>query len=160
VRNLPHQLVEAFTSTLETVAEADLLVHVVDASAADPEGQMLAVRTVLDDIEANRVPELLVFNKADLTTEAKRLVEQHPASVSISALTGEGIEEFLQTVGDRLRALTTVTELFIPYERGDMAAAAHREGEVVSESHEDAGVRLRVRLDAGASGKLAPWVVA
>jgi len=158
VRNLPHQLVEAFKSTLETVAEADLLVHVVDASAPDPEGQMLAVRTVLDDIDAASVPELLVFNKADLSTEAKRLVE--PGSVAISALTGEGIEEFLQTVGDRLRALTTVTELFIPYERGDMLAAAHREGEVVSEAHEDSGVRVRARLDAGASGKLAPWVVA
>ncbi|MCU1345942.1 MAG: GTP-binding protein [Acidimicrobiia bacterium] len=159
VRNLPHQLVEAFKSTLETVAEADLLVHVVDASAPDPDAQMLAVRTVLDSIEAASVPELLVFNKADLTTEAKRLVEQHPASIAISALTGEGIEDFLRTVGDRLRALTTVVELFIPYERGDMLAAAHREGEVVSESHEDDGVRIRARLDGGASGKLAPWLV-
>jgi GTP-binding protein HflX len=160
VRNLPHQLVEAFKSTLETVAEADLLIHVVDSSAPDPDGQISAVRTVLDEIGASAVPEFLVFNKSDRTSDAKRLVDLHQASVAISALTGQGIVEFLQTLGDRLRALTSVVELFIPYDRGDMVAAAHREGEVVSESHEDAGVRLRARLDAGGSGKLAPWVVA
>src|SRR5438045_3423941 len=91
VRKLPHQLVEAFRSTLEVVKESHLLLHVVDASAPDPELQIDAVRTVLDEIGAAEVPELLAFNKADVTTEGKRLVERHPGSVAMSALTGEGV---------------------------------------------------------------------
>src|SRR3954470_21345776 len=83
VRKLPHQLVEAFRSTLEVVKESDLLVHVVDASAPDPEQQIDAVRTVLDEIGAAEVPELLAFNKADVTAEGKRLVERHPGSAAM-----------------------------------------------------------------------------
>jgi GTPase len=160
VRRLPHGLVEAFKSTLETVAEADLLVHVVDASAADPQAQIDAVRTVLAEIDAQRVPELLVFNKADLAAEeAIRLAKLHPGSVSVSAQTGGGIEIFLQTLGDRLRALANVVELVIPYDRGDVLAAVHREGEVVSTVHTDDGVRVRARLDEAAAGRLAEFAV-
>ncbi len=104
VRKLPHQLVEAFRSTLEVVTESDLLVHVVDSVSPDPEGQIDAVRSVLDEIGAGAVPELLAFNKGDVSTEASRLAERHPGSVSISALTGEGIVELLTAIGDRLRA--------------------------------------------------------
>ena len=137
VRRLPHGLVEAFKSTLETVAEADLLVHVVDASAPDPQAQIDAVRTVLAEIDAQRVPELLVFNKADLAgEEATRLAKLHPGSVAVSARTGAGVELLLQAIGDRLRALANVVELVIPYERGDVLAAVHREGEVVSTAHD------------------------
>ncbi len=158
VRRLPHGLVEAFKSTLETVAEADLLVHVVDASAADPQAQIDAVRTVLAEIDAQRVPELLVFNKADLAAEeAIRLAKLHPGSVAVSAQTGAGIEVLLQTLGDRLRALANVVELVIPYERGDVLAAVHREGEVVSTVHTDDGVRVRARLDEAAAGRLAEF---
>jgi GTP-binding protein HflX len=160
VRRLPHGLVEAFKSTLETVAEADLLVHVVDASAADPQSQIDAVRTVLAEIDAQKVPELLVFNKADLAAEeAIRLAKLHPGSVAVSAQTGAGIETFLQTLGDRLRALANVVELVIPYERGDVLAAVHREGEVVSTAHTDDGVRVRARLDEAAAGRLAEFAV-
>src|SRR3954464_7094493 len=130
VRRLPHALVEAFKSTLETVAEADLLVHVVDASAPDPQAQIDAVRTVLAEIDAQRVPELLVFNKADLAgEEAGRLAKLHPGSVAVSARTGAGVDLLLQTMADRLRALANVVELGIPYERGDVLAPAPREGE-------------------------------
>ena len=133
VRNLPHGLVEAFKGTLEVAARADYLVHVVDASAADPLGQIAAVRTVLDEIDAETVPELLVFNKADLAPEvAKQLVEDHPGSVAVSAITGEGTDQFLRVLGDRLRTLTAIAELEIPYDRGDVLASVHREGEVVS----------------------------
>ncbi len=90
VRKLPHQLVEAFKSTLETVASSDLLVHVVDASAADPDGQIDAVRVVLREIDGDQVPELIVFNKIDIAKDAERLVELHPGSVAISAKTGRG----------------------------------------------------------------------
>jgi GTP-binding protein HflX len=160
VQRLPHQLVEAFKSTLETVAEADLLVHVVDASSADPQRQIDAVHTVLDDIGAREVPELFVFNKADLAAdEAKRLVHEHHGSVALSALSGDGVDEFLQTLGDRLRALTAVTELFIPWDRGDALAAVHREGEVLTTSESDGGTTVRARLDPASRGKLAEFLV-
>jgi GTP-binding protein HflX len=157
VRKLPHQLVEAFKSTLEMVASADLLVHVVDASAPDPDGQIDAVRVVLREIEGDRVPELIVFNKIDVAKDAEHLVETHPGSVAISAKTGEGIDHLLLTLGDRLRAMSTVVELVIPYERGDVLAELHREGEIVSESHDDEGVRIRARLDPAARGRLAEF---
>ena len=149
IRKLPHGLVEAFKSTLEIVNEADLLVHVVDASAYDPEDQIDAVREVLEEIDAGRIPELVCFNKLDRAPDAaKRLVERHPGSVAVSALTGDGLDVLLRTIGDRLRALADVVELLIPYERGDLLAAVHREGEVASESHEEGGIRVRARLDA------------
>ena len=152
VRKLPHQLVEAFRSTLEVVKESDLLVHVVDSSAASPEAQIDAVRSVLAEIGAEQVPELLAFNKADLASDADRLAARYPGSVVLSALTGEGIDEFLQAIGDRLRALADVVELVVPFERGDVLAAVHREGEVLVESHSESAVRLRVRVDqAGAA---------
>jgi GTP-binding protein HflX len=160
VRRLPHGLVEAFKSTLETVGEADLLIHVVDASAADPQTQIDAVHTVLVEIGAQQVPELLVFNKADLASEeASRLVKLHPGSVAVSAHTGDGIDGLLQALADRLRALANVVELIIPYERGDVLAAVHREGEVVSTAHTDDGVRVRARLDDAAAGRLAEFAV-
>ena len=147
VRKLPTQLVEAFRSTLEEVAEADLLVHVVDASAADPEAQMHAVRHVLREIGADEVPELLAFNKSDLAgEEVKRLLDRHPGAVALSAATGEGVDGLLEAVGERLRLLSRTVEMLVPYERGDVVAALHRLGEVLSEHHEDDATRLRVRL--------------
>ncbi len=160
VRRLPHGLIESFKSTLEVASEADFLVHVVDASAADPEGQIAAVRVVLAEIEADSVPELIVFNKADLVPAAiQRLVDDHEGSVAISAATGEGIDDFLATLADRLRTITAPVELLIPYERGDVLAAVHREGEVVSSSHEEGGVRVRARLADASAGRLAELVV-
>jgi GTP-binding protein HflX len=160
VQRLPHGLVEAFKSTLETVAEADLLVHVVDASSPDPDAQMEAVRTVLAEIAAERVPELVVFNKADRAPEeAARLAKLHSGSVAMSARTGAAVDVFLRALGDRLRALAHVVELVIPYDRGDIVAAVHREGEVVSSAHEEYGVRIRARLDPAAAGRLAEYVV-
>ncbi|MDQ6928223.1 MAG: GTPase HflX, partial [Actinomycetota bacterium] len=152
VRKLPHQLVEAFRSTLDEVAEADLLIHVVDGAAADPESQMQAVRAVLGEIGANEVPELVAFNKADLLgaaaqPEIERLVDRYPGSVVVSAATGNGLDDLLVAVGDRLRALSNVVDLLVPYDRGDVIAAVHRQGEVLSESHEDEATRLRARLD-------------
>jgi GTP-binding protein HflX len=161
VRRLPHGLVEAFKSTLETVAEADLLIHVVDASAPDPQSQIDAVHSVLAEIDADRVPELLVFNKADVAAEeAARLAKLHPGSVAVAAITGEGLDDLLRVLSDRLRALATVVELLVPSERGDVLAAVHREGEVVSQTHTDDGVRVRARLDDAAAGRLSEFAVA
>ena len=161
VRSLPHGLVEAFKGTLEVAALADYLVHVVDASAPDPEGQIAAVREVLSEIHAAEVPELVVFNKVDLAPEAAHdLVEDHVGSVGVSAVTGQGIELFLRTLADRLRALTTVFDLLIPYERGDVLASVHREGEVVSTTEDADGFRVRARLSDASAGRLSEFVVA
>ena len=162
VRNLPHQLVEAFKSTLTEVANADLLVHVVDASSVDPEGNMRAVEIVLEELGANLVPQMVVFNKADVAwpADVDRLLERYHGSVRISAVTGDDIDDFLEELGDRLRSLTSVVELLVPYSRGDIVAAVHREGEVLLEAHEDGGTRLRARLDHAGAGKLAEFVVA
>src|SRR6185503_9897625 len=135
VRKLPHQLIEAFQSTLEVVRESDLLVHVVDSTAPDPREQIEAVRSVLAEIGAADVPELLAFNKSDVAPEVKRLVDRHVGSVAVSALTGSGFDDLLAAVGERLRALAQVVELVVPYERGDIVAAVHRAGEVLSEDH-------------------------
>ncbi len=161
VRNLPHQLVEAFKSTLDEVAEADLLIHVVDSSASAPEGNMRAVNEVLEEIKAGSVPQLIVFNKSDVAwpEDVARLIERYSGSVALSAVTGEGIDGFLRELSDRLRALTNVVELLVPYERGDIVAAIHREGEVLVEAHEEGGTRLRARLDQAASGAFAAFVV-
>jgi GTP-binding protein HflX len=159
VRKLPHQLVEAFRSTLEVVKEADLLVHVVDSTSPDPEAQIEAVRTVLAEIGAAEVPELLAFNKADATREAKRLADRHPGSVVISALTGDGLEDLLVAVGDRIRAAARVIDLVVPYERGDVLAAVHREGEVLVETHEPTGARLRVRVDDAGAARFSEFAV-
>ena len=161
VRRLPHGLIEAFKSTLEIATEADFLVHVVDGSVADPEGQIDAVHTVLAEIGADTVPELLVFNKSDLDKPATtNLVARHQGSVAVSAMTGDGITDFLQTLADRLRSLATVVELLIPYERGDILASVHREGEVVSTSDEGTGIRVRARLASASAGRLHEFVTA
>jgi GTP-binding protein HflX len=160
IRKLPHQLVQAFKSTLDVVNAADLLVHVVDASAAVPDEHIAAVHGVLCEIGADRVPQLLAFNKADLTPEAKRLVDTHPGSVALSARTGEGVDDLLRTIGDRLRALTAVVELVVPYDRGDVLAAVHREGEVLVEQPEAGAVRLRARLDDAGRARFEEFVVA
>ena len=160
VRRLPHGLVEAFKSTLEVASSADFLVHVVDCAAPDPEGQIAAVRVVLDEIDALSVPELLVFNKADVEPDvAAELVGNHPGSVAVSALTGEGIANFLRTLGDRLRSISRVVELLVPSERGDVLAAVHREGEVVSTFHDEGGIRVRARLSEASAGRLAEFAV-
>jgi GTPase len=160
VRKLPHQLVQAFRSTLDEVAEADLLIHVVDASTPSPEAHIDAVREVLRQIAADDVPELLLFNKADLADpdRARRLLDRHPGSVLVSAGTGEGIDALLAAVGERLREMTQVVELVVPYDRGDVVAAVHRHGEVVSESHDPEATRLWARIRPEDIGRFREFV--
>ena len=159
VKKLPHQLVEAFKSTLEVSAGADLLLHVVDGSAADPVAHMIAVGQVLAEIEAQDVPQLVVFNKADLAPDVEVLVDRHPGSVAVSAETGEGIDELLVAIGERLRAATDVYELFVPWARGDMLAAAHREGEVIEERPDGDGMRILARFEPASAKRLGEFVV-
>jgi GTP-binding protein HflX len=160
VRRLPHGLIEAFKGTLEVAVKADQLVHVVDASDVDPEGQIGAVREVLREIGADHVPELIVFNKVDLAPDAAEdLLADHPGSVAMSAVTGEGVELMLSTLGDRLRSLTSVAELMVPWSRGDVIAAIHREGAIVSTRDEVEGMRIRARLSGPSLGRLSEWLI-
>ena len=165
VRKLPHQLVEAFKSTLEVAAQVDLLIHVVDSTAIDPQGNMDAVGAVLSEIGAAEVPELLVFNKADGLDAngnpgaAERLARQHPGSVAISAHTGEGTDELFDAIAERLHELSSLYEVFVPWARGDKLAAVHREGEVVSETSEDDGMRIVARLEDASAKRLADFIV-
>ncbi len=161
VRKLPHELVEAFASTLDSVKLADLLVHVVDGSAPDPEGQMAAVRGVLAEIGAAEVPELLVVNKLDQAPdEVKRLAAEHEGAVAVSALTGEGMDLVVRAIADRLRVGDRVVALVIPWARGDVLAAVHREGEVVNQQDGDEGATVHVVLDDAGRARFADYVVA
>jgi GTP-binding protein HflX len=160
IRKLPHQLVQAFKSTLDVAVDADLLVHVVDAGAPDVPGNILAVREVLAEIGAGEVPQLMAFNKSDLApAAAARLVERHEGAVALSAVTGDGVDLLLATIADRLRSLTTVVELVIPYERGDLLAAVHRAGEVLYEAPGEGGMHVRGRFDDAAVGRFSELVV-
>jgi GTPase len=147
VRKLPHQLVEAFRPTLEIVREADLVLHVVDGSTTDPDKQIEAVRSVLAEIGADRIPELLVVNKIDEQTSVSRLTEEHPGAVAVSAKDGTGIDGLLQAIGDRLRIADRVVELVVPFSRGDVLAAVHREGEVVGTRDDEGATVIHVVLD-------------
>ncbi|MBB3021816.1 GTPase HflX [Helcobacillus massiliensis] len=156
VRHLPHELVEAFRSTLEEVADADLLLHVVDAGHPDPEGQIQAVREVLSDIEDFDVPELVVFNKADLAAPETlaRLRSQVQDSVAVSAITGEGIEELREMIAERLPQPTEEVDLVVPYTRGDLVSRVHTTGEMISEEFEENGTHVHARVDGRLAAEL------
>ena len=157
VRKLPHEFVEAFMSTLEIVADADLLMHVVDASVSDCGGQVDAVRDVLDVIGAAEVPELLVFNKLDIATGVEHLLAAYPGSVAVSAATGAGLEDLTAVIGDRLRAAATTAEFVVPFSRGEVMAGLHRSSRVLSETATGDGMRYLVRIDAASAARFAEF---
>jgi GTP-binding protein HflX len=160
IRQLPHGLIESFKSTLEVASEADMLVHVVDGSTTYPEHQITAVREVLAEIGANSVPEFIVFNKADMLEDhGAALVEEYQGSVAVSALTHQGIDVLLRRLADRMRAISRITELVVPFDRGDIVASVHREGEVVSIEEAETGLRIRARLSEASVGRLREFVV-
>ncbi|MGI8433802.1 MAG: GTPase HflX [Nocardioidaceae bacterium] len=156
VRHLPHQLVEAFRSTLEEVGESDLVVHVVDGSHADPEGQIAAVREVFAEIGADSVPELIVVNKSDLADPlvVARLLASEPHAVVVSARTGEGIVNVLAAIEADLPHPSVEVEVLLPYARGDLVSKAHSQGEVLTVAHEAEGTRIRARVHGSLAGEL------
>jgi len=151
VRKLPHDLVEAFRSTLEEVALASLILHVADASAEDVEEQVAAVRDVLAEIGAGGIPEVLVLNKMDLLSDVDRARagRRHPEGVPVSALRGEELEPLLERVEAAIPRLPIEVELLVPYERQDVVARLYREAEVLAADPDTSGtsVRARVRED-------------
>ncbi|MFC0082983.1 GTPase HflX [Aciditerrimonas ferrireducens] len=160
VRKLPHQLVEAFRTTLAEVRQADLLLHVVDGSVPTAEAQMAAVREVLEEIGAAELPELLVLNKADRDPQVvERLAARHPEAVVVAAATGQGLEALVDVLAGRLRANDQVATLVVPFERGDVLAAVHREGEVLREEHGEGGTTVQVVLDQVGVARFRAFVV-
>lgn len=157
VRHLPHQLVEAFRSTLEEVAEADLIVHVVDGSDADPHAQLAAVREVLGEIGAGNVPEIVVVNKSDaadpITVKGLRLRER--GCTVVSARTGAGLDNLLSVIEEALPRRDVEVSALVPYDRADLVARAHQEGEVLSLRHEAGGSELTARVPPGLAAELA-----
>ncbi len=159
VRRLPHGLVESFRSTLAEASQADLLVHLVDGTDPDLPGQVGAVREVLSEIGASSIPEILVVNKGDALTPAQqqRIRGIYPDAMIVSALAGEGLDALLQSIADLLTRGQVALSLSIPYDRGDMVAAAHRLGEVIEEKHDESGTILDVRLPAAAADRFAAF---
>jgi GTP-binding protein HflX len=150
VRHLPHQLVEAFRSTLEESTQGDLILHVVDGSDPDPLAQIAAVREVLSEIGAADVPELIVINKTDavdpLELESLRLRERN--CVLVSARTGDGVDKLRAAIEDALPERDPVVSAVVPYSRGDLVARAHAEGEVLRAEHQADGTFLEARVPA------------
>ena len=156
VRHLPHQLVDAFRSTLEEVTDAELILHVVDGSDADPRAQIAAVREVLAEIGVGDVPEIVVINKADqadpIEVEGLRLAER--GAMVVSAHTGEGIDDLLRELDRLLPRHDTEVVVTIPYDRGDLVSRAHQEGEVLAVRHGTDGTELTARVPPALAAEL------
>ncbi|MGN6780020.1 MAG: GTPase HflX, partial [Marmoricola sp.] len=161
VRHLPHQLVEAFRSTLEEVADSDLIVHVVDGSHPDPEGQLAAVREVFAEIGADKVPELVVINKTDAADPlvVQRLLSREPHSVAVSARTGAGISAARARIESELPRPDIEVTVLLPYDRGDLVSRLHERGDVLDLEHTGEGTRVHARVGEALAGELEPFAV-
>jgi GTPase len=159
VRRLPHTLVEAFKSTLEEATDADLLLHVVDGTANDPDLQHASVREVLGEIGAAQVAELVVINKADQLDEVARarFSRRFPDAILISALSRDGIPELLNSIAAHIPPPEIEADLLVPYERGDVVAALHAAGAVLSEEFTPDGTKVRARLREDQAGRLEQY---
>jgi GTP-binding protein HflX len=160
VRNLPHQLVEAFRSTLEEVAKADVILHVVDASHPDPGSQIATVRDVVGEIEGRHIPEIVAFNKSDLVSDDDLLVLRglEPNAVFVSARTGAGIDELMARIAEVLPAPEVEYDLLVPFDRGDVVALAHQRGRVLSLDYGEDGTRVRVLVNPAVADPLREFV--
>ncbi|MCV7455120.1 GTPase HflX [Micrococcus luteus] len=162
VRNLPTQLVEAFRSTLEEVADTDVILHVVDGSHPDPEGQIAAVRSVFAEVDAHRIPEIIVLNKADAADPAvvARIRSKEPHAVVVSARTGEGIDELERAIAATIPRPDVRLELLIPFTRGELVSRLHSaDAEILAEGYEEGGTRLSVLVREDIAPDFAEFVV-
>jgi GTP-binding protein HflX len=161
VRELPHQLVEAFRSTLEEVADSDVIIHVVDAAHPDPAGQLQTVRDVIGEVGARDIPELVVFNKADLISDDDRLVLRglEPTALFASARTGEGIDEVLAALAELLPRPAVELHILVPYNRGDIVSRLHVQGRVIDTEFSEAGTLVHARVSEAEAAGLADFVV-
>jgi GTP-binding protein HflX len=161
VRNLPHQLVEAFRSTLEEVGDSDVIIHVVDGSHPDPGSQLTTVRDVIGDVGARDIPEIVVFNKSDLVGDDDRLLLRGlaPTGIFVSARTGEGIEELRARIAELLPAPSLLVELLVPYDRGDIIPSLHGRATILSTDYEEGGTRISVMVKPADEASLKEFAV-
>jgi GTP-binding protein HflX len=161
VKDLPHQLVEAFRSTIEEIAHSDLVVHVVDASHPDPAGQIQTVRNVLAEVDADNVKELLVFNKCDLVDLDQHIALRgmEPGAILVSAASGEGIAELLERIEALLPRPEILVRALIPYSRGDLVSRIHSEARIVSVEHQDAGTLVEARVKPQLASELNAYLL-
>jgi len=161
VRSLPTQLVEAFRSTLEEVADSDLLLHVVDGSHPDPEGQIAAVRAVLAELSGPMPREIVVVNKTDAAVPAviDRLMLREPRAIAVSAYTGSGVDKLLDLIAQELPRPDITVEVLVPYQRGDLVSRIHERGEILSSEHVAEDTRISARVSAGMAHALEPFQI-
>ncbi len=160
VRNLPHQLVEAFRSTLEEIAASDLIVHVVDASHPDPGSQIETVRNVVGEVGASNVLELIVFNKIDLVDETTRMALRglEPGALEVSARTGEGIDELLGKIAELLPEPNVRVTVVIPYSRGDLVSRIHLNSKIDELEYVEEGTRIIAMVRPELASELEPFI--
>jgi len=157
IRNLPHQLIAAFRATLEEMIEADVLVHVVDASHPQMHDQIDAAQRVLAELKAATKPQVMAFNKIDQVSDRARLderIERDQYAVAVSALTGEGIEGLLRTVGERLEHMLVPVDVQVPFSAQDLLAEAHARGRVISQEFGPEAIALSARVPADLAQRL------
>lgn len=161
IQKLPTTLVEAFKSTLDEIAGADLVLHVVDASAEEREAQITAVEEVLGQIGAQDIRRVLVFNKCDLldAEELDALRARHAQAQFVSAATGEGIEALVEHVARVASASDARLDVLVPYKRGDLVSLAHERCRILSETHEEEGTRLVMLAAPSFAEAFRPFVV-
>ena len=162
VRNLPHQLVEAFRSTLEEVGQSDVIVHVVDASHPDPAAQLATVRDVIGEVGARDIPEIVVFNKADLADDEQRLLLRglEPTGIFVSARTGEGVDELMERIAELLPAPEIELTLLVPYDRGEVISRLHVQGRVLSTDYREDGTLVTALVHPSRIDELRPFALA
>jgi GTP-binding protein HflX len=162
VRHLPHHLVEAFRSTMEEVADADLILHVVDGAHPEPEAQLAAVREVIVSVDAQNVREIVVINKADAADPEilQRLLRREPHAIVVSARTGQGVDELLRLIEDELPRPSVEVLALVPYTRGDLVSRVHQDGEVLSEEHTGDGTLIKARVLPDLASELGRFAVA
>ena len=160
VRNLPHQLVEAFRSTFEEVAESDVILHVVDGSHPDPAAQLKVVREVIAEVDAQHIPEVVAFNKADLIDDTQRMILTGlaPKAVFVSAKTGEGIARLKVAIEAALPHLEHEVVAVVPYTHGEIISELHERNRVVSTEYADDGTRVHAYVGEEMLAKLEPWL--
>lgn len=161
VRNLPHQLVEAFRSTLEEIADSDLIVHVVDASHVDPGAQIATVRQVVGELGARGIDELIVFNKIDLVDETTLLALRglEPKSIFVSSRSGEGFEELQKAISDRLPRPNVAVKVLVPYNRGDLVSRMHLNSEIKKIEYQETGTYVEALVRPDIAAELQPFNV-
>jgi GTP-binding protein HflX len=156
VRHLPHQLIDAFKSTLEEVSESDLIVHVVDGSHPDPFEQIKAVRLVIDEIGGKDIPEIIAINKVDIADPnvIMEILRKEPNSYAFSVRTGFGVEGLLHAIESSLPRPSVEINVVIPYDRGDLVHAIHERGEIFSEQYIAEGTSIHARVDGGLAQRI------